>query len=406
MKKARLYNKINPLIFYPLKLISKIYSKIFMGLQVKGREFNRKDGRRKVVIINHESSLDFMIAYSVIPSKVHLVASNSYVRALPIHDLMLECGLIGKNQFSTSVSDMKKMKAVLDDGNVLGFFPAGLMPEAGIATPTPPATAKALRWFDADIYVLKIRGTYLSSPKWSKIKRKGPCEANLYKLITSEDYAKLSKNEATALIEKHLFFDSYRNNLEDKVEYKNGDNVEGLESVLYKCPNCNSEHTIIADKNVLSCSSCGYSVKSDKLGVLHQNSEHNLYFSMVSDWHRFIENSVYEKAKSNPDYKVEDEAEMHKINDKKHRYEKVGTASVTLDNTNFIIDGTIYGEKFYKQVFARNFPMLPCVPSKRFEIQDGNDIFRIYPSDPKKVMEYINYVKALFRINFENHNKD
>ena len=127
---------------------------------------------------------------------------------------------------------------------------------------------------------------------------------------------------------------------------------------------------------------------------------------MVSDWHRFIENSVYEKAKSNPDYKIVDVAEIHKINDKKHRYEKVGTASVTLDNTNFIIDGTIYGEKFYKQVFARNFPMLPCVPSKRFEIQDGNDIFRVYPKEPKKVMEFINYVKALFRINFENHNKD
>ena len=405
MKKARLYNKINPLIFYPLKLISKIYSKIFMGLQVKGREFNRKDGRRKVVIINHESSLDFMIAYSVIPGKVHLVASNSYVRALPIHDLMLQCGLIGKNQFSTMVGDMKKMKAVLDDGKVLGIFPSGLMPEAGVATPTPPATAKTLRWFDADIYVLKISGTYLAMPKWSKIKRKGRSFAKLYKLATREEFSVLSIEDASALIEKHLFFDAYRNNLENKVEYKNGDNVEGLESVLYKCPNCNGEHTIIANKNVLTCSCCGYSVKGDKFGVLHQNSEHNLYFSMVSDWHRFIENSVYEKAKSNPDYKVEDEAEIHKINDKKHRYEKVGTATVTLDNTNFIIDGTIYGEKFYKQVFARNFPMLPCVPNKRFEIQDGNDIFRIYPKEPKKVMEYINYVKALFRINVENLNK-
>ena len=208
MKKAKLYNKINPIIYYPVKLISKIYSKIFMGLRVKGREFNRKDGRRKVVIINHESSLDFMIAYSVIPGKIHLVASNSYVRALPIHDLMLQCGLIGKNQFSTMVGDMKKMKAVLDDGKVLGIFPSGLMPEAGVATPTPPATAKTLKWFDADIYVLKISGTYLATPKWSKIKRKGRSFAKLYKLASREEFSVLSKEDASALIEKHLFFDA------------------------------------------------------------------------------------------------------------------------------------------------------------------------------------------------------
>ncbi len=401
MKKSKLYNKINPIIFYPVKLISKIYSKAFLRLRVKRNEFSCKDGRRKVVIINHESSLDFMIAYSVIPSKIHLVASNSYVRGLSIHDLMLQCGLIGKNQFSTAVTDMKKMKAVLDDGNVLGIFPAGLMPEAGVATPTPPATAKALKWFDADIYALKISGTYLTTPKWSKVKRKGKCTADLYKLATAEEYAKLSPEEASKLIETHLYFDAYKNNVENKIEYKNGDNVEGLENVLYKCPNCSAEYSIKSKSNTLTCSSCGYSVKSDKLGVLHINSDFPLHFSLVSDWHAYIEKCVYEKIKANPNFKLETIAEIHKINDKKHKFERVGSATVALDMQNFTMEGILFGEKFQKQIYAGNFPILPFVPGKRFEIQDGNDIYRVYPETPERCMEFIFAVKSIFKLRHE-----
>lgn len=397
MKKSKPYNKINPIIYYPMRFVCKLFCKFKLGLDVKRRDFDN-DGRRKVVLLNHESAYDFMIAYSIIPKKIHLVASNSYVRGLSIHDLMLQCGLIGKNQFSTLVGDMKKMKAVLDDGNVLGIFPAGLMPEAGVATPTPPATAKTLKWFNADVYVCKIRGTYLATPKWSKIKRKGRCTAELYKLATAEEYAKLSPEEASKLIEKHLYFDAYRNNLEDKIEYKNGDNVEGLENVLYRCPSCNLEYSIKSNNNVLTCSNCGYSVKSDKLGILHKNSDHPLHFSLVSDWHAHIEKYVYEKIKANPDFKLQTIAEIHKINDKKHRFERAGNATVTLDLQNFTIDGVLFGEKFQKCIYAGNFPTLPFVPGKRFEIQDGNDIYRIYPENPKICMEFIFAVKSIFKI--------
>ena len=400
MKEFKLYKKINPLIFYPVKFISKLFCKFALNLKITGNEF-KSDGRKKIIIFNHESVYDFMVAYSVVPKKMHLVASNAFVRTLPFQSGVKSCGIIGKNQFSTSISDMKKMKAVLDDNNVLGLFPAGLMPEAGVATPTPLATAKTLKWFGVDIYVCKIRGTYFVKPKWSKIFRKGKSFANLYRLATAEEFSSLSQEESSNLIEKHVYFDAYRNNLEDKTEYKNGDNIEGLENVLYKCPNCGSEYTISSNKNVLTCSNCGYSVKSNKLGLLHINSNFHLHFSLVSDWHAFIEKSVYEKIKSTPEYYLSTKAKIHKINDKKHKFEEVGYGEVTLDKSNFTIDGVLFNKPFKKEIFAGNFPILPFVPGKRFEIQDGNDIYRIYPEKPERAMEFIFAVKSIFKLHHE-----
>jgi hypothetical protein len=57
---------------------------------------------------------------------------------------------------------MKKMKAVVEAGQPLAIYPAGLMCEDGLSTPIPKATYKFLKWMNVDVYMAR---TDLSTPR-------------------------------------------------------------------------------------------------------------------------------------------------------------------------------------------------------------------------------------------------
>ena len=301
-KKTKKYTPPNRIIFGIARLISKFLCKFVYRVRIVRNELEGKNGRC-VIISNHESIIDVLPAYTVVPPKTHFVVSKAMMQSMPIAPLMERCGAIGKNQFQTSVLDMRRMKSVLDHDEPLMLYPAGLMTESGASTPIPIATAKALKWFKSDIYVSRVNGTYLTNPKWAKVKRRGRIDIEVYKLASADEFAALSDEEAAQLVEEHLSFDAYRYNDEKRVYYKNGDNLQGLESVLYKCPVCQSEFTVkVLGKNKLTCTECGYTVRSDNYGILSLVGGGDLIYKYPSDWHAYIEETVYNFVKEHPNF--------------------------------------------------------------------------------------------------------
>ena len=395
------YREPNRFVFAIARAISRFLCKFVFNVKIGRNELQGKTGRC-VIISNHESVIDVLPAYTVVPDKTHFVVSKAMMQSMPIAPLMEMCGAIGKNQFQTSALDMRRMKSVLDHDEPLMLYPAGLMTESGASTPIPIATAKVLKWFKADIYVSRVSGTYLTNPKWAKVKRRGQITIDLYKLASCEEFAALSDEEAAALVEEHLSFDAYRQNEEKKVYYKNGDNVEGLEHVLYKCPVCEHEFCItVKGKNKLTCESCGYTVKSDNYGILSLIGGGEPMFKYPSDWHAYIEESVYEFVKEHPNFYYETHAEIRTINEKKHKYETVGFGMISFDFNKFTMEGTLRGEPFTEEIPTSAFPILPFRPGAYFEIQHGEHIYRIIPDDPSIVMKWIFTLKATFRLKQE-----
>ena len=399
MKKQKTeFKRPNALLYAVVWLVSKLACKFLFRLKVKRNELTGSSGRR-VLICNHEAAIDFLPVYASVKERCHMVASNSIVMSIPVvAQLAARVGVLCKNQFQTGISDMRNMKRVVDHGGLLVLFPAGMMTESGTSTPIPRATGKALKWLDADVYVGKVSGTYLTSPKWSKVSRRGRVTLDIYKLASREEFAALSVKQADALVDGHLAFDAYRANEIARVPYKNGDNVEGLEQVLYRCPSCGEEFTIRAEGNRLFCTECGFGLESDVYGMLHDPGGSEPLFRYPGDWFAQQERQVYELVAADPGYRFVTEAEVHKINPQKHRYEKVGRATVTMSFEQFVLEGKFFGERVYQEIPTAPFPILPFQPGKRFEIQVGRDIFRIYPDDPRVVMQWILVLKAAYRL--------
>ena len=392
-----MYKKPNSFVYLLYRLICKTYGKVRLNIK-KGVNEAKGIKDSYVLLCNHESSIDFFASASMIDRKAIFVVSDSYYKTICIRPLLDKCRVIPKQQFQTSTSSLKNMKHALDNNLPLVIYPTGLMTADGETTPLPDATGKAIKWLNKDVYIGCIKGSYLTNPKWGKVKRKGKITFEIKKLISKEDMTKYTTDQLQEMIEQALYFDAYKNQLENPIVYKNGDNLEGLEGVLYKCPKCGKEFTITSkNKNTLVCMECGNEAKANKYGLLEKVKEEDVIYNLPSDWSRYIKTNLEDEIKSNDNYSLHDECDIHIIVGNK--YTKVGEGTISLNKDKITLQGKINDEDILKEYKTSSFITLPFVPNSRFEIQDGQISYRIYPKNKIETTKWINSIEILYRLN-------
>ena len=268
------YKKPNLLCYRIAQVAAWLVATFVFRRKILRNEIKGKKGPF-VVIANHQAALDFVNLIGATRRPMSFVISNAFFNTLPIRGFLTRMGVIPKQQFQTTVRDMKRMKAVIDHGEPIVIYPAGLMCEDGLSTPIPAATYKFLKWLDADVYVAKTSGTYFAMPKWSSGFRPGRTHLDIYKLFSREELKNLDLGQVKSRADEALLFDAYREQEAFRVKYSNGSNIRGLEHVLYQCPHCLAEFSVEAvEKDRLRCSACGYEQGSDAYGFLHKTSSH------------------------------------------------------------------------------------------------------------------------------------
>ena len=394
-----LYVRPNLLAYRAVQLASGalalfVFRRRFIRNEIKG-----VDGPY-AVIANHECALDFVTLIGATRKRLTFVLSNSFYNSLPVRGILDKLGIIAKQQFQTSVSDMKKIKAVIDNGESLVIYPAGLMCEDGVSTPIPEATYKFLKWLDTDIYAARTTGTYFAMPKWSHGLRAGRTYLDIYLLIPQAKLREMSIPEIKEAVSGALLFNAYEEQEKLRVKYKNGGNIEGLENVLYMCPHCMSEFTMkVRDGGTIYCENCGYTEHSDEYAFLHKEGGIGRELRHVSDWSRLIYSKVKERIAKDPGYSIEAKTKFHMINAAKHRFEEVGEGTVKLSRKNFRLRGKIGGEDVDLEIPSAKLPTLPFKPGKDFEVQHGKDIYRCVLDDGRLAMKFINTLKAFYELN-------
>ena len=381
------------------RAVSFLVAKFIFKRKIIRNEIKNKKGAF-VVIANHQAALDFVNLIGITKRRLRFVISNSFYSSLPLKGFFNRLGVIPKQQFQTTVKDMKKMSRVIENGEPLVIYPAGLMCEDGLSTPIPTATYKFLKWINADIYVARTYGTYFSMPKWAKGIRTGETHLDVYKLFSKEEIAVMDIEEIKAKTDEAILFDAYREQEKYLVKYKNNSNIEGIENVVYLCPHCKKEFAMrVKNKNTIYCENCGYEEECDEFAFLHNKKGIGKEIRYVSDWSRIIYNDLKEKIKSGKELTLSSFSEIQMIKGKK--FTSVGKAEITLAEKAFLIDGEIDGEKTKMEIPISNFASLPFSPGKYLEIQKGDKIYRCVLENGKLVMKFINMVKIFYELNSE-----
>lgn len=352
-----------------------------------------------VVIANHQSQYDFVNLIGMTRRHMSFVVSDSFYKTLPFKGIMDSIGVIPKQQFGTTISDIKRMKRTVEDGGILVVYPAGLMCEDGLSTPIPTATYRFLQWLGADVYVARCSGTYFTMPKWTKGMRAGRTYLDVYRLFTHEELAESTESDIRSRAEEALLFDAYREQETLRIKYKKSDRIEGLEHVLYMCPHCRAEFSIATkDKHTLYCRACGYEQTCDEYGFLHHNGAVGQEIRYVSDWSRMIYDRVRQEIIDGSLTELSAGAEIRTVDCEKCKFVPIGRATVSLDAGGFILRGTLHGEETELAVSITNFASLPFKPGRYLEIQQGENIYRCLPDDGRLVMKFINMVKVYYEL--------
>ena len=373
------------------------------------RKFIRNEIKDKkgpfVIIANHEAAYDFVNLIGATRRKMTFVISESFYETVPVKGIIKRMGVIPKQQFQTTLKDIKSMKAVVDNGRILTIYPAGLMCEDGLSTPIPDTTYKFLQWLKADVYMARAYGTYFAMPKWSRGLRPGKTYIDIYKLFSKEELDELDESEVRARAEEALLFDAYRDQEKHLVKYKRGSDISGIENVLYKCPHCKSEFSIhVKDKSVIYCDKCGFAHESDEYGFLHNVGEGE-EIRYVSDWSRMIYSELCDSIERGEEGGVSLEARVQRLCKDSTKFIDVGSGEVTLTKDHIYISYQADGDEHECAVPITNFASLPFSPGRYVEVQHANEIFRCLPTDAKQVMKFINKLK-IFHVQIVNeHNK-
>lgn len=392
------YVKPNRLCYRIAQFVSWNFATFVFKRKTLRNEIKNKKGAF-VVIANHQAAYDFVNLIDATHRPMSFVISRSFYNSLPIKGFLNKIGVIPKQQFQTAVRDLKRIKAVIDSGEPVVIYPAGLMCEDGLSTPIPSATYKFLKWLETDVYVARASGTYFVMPKWTKGLRPGRTYMDIYKLFDKEDLAAMDLDEVQRRTDEAILFDAYREQEEHQVKYKNNAVIDGLENVLYQCPHCKAEFTMqVREHNTIACTACGYEQVSDEYALLHNHRGIGEEVRYVSDWSRLIYDRLKEKIQEGLEHTLEANVKIHMIDEKADKFVKVGQGHVTLTENGFCLHGEIKGEPIEQTVSVANIPTLPFKPGKYFEIQHGKDIYRCYPEDGRLAMKFINMVKIFYEL--------
>ena len=366
------------------------------------RRFLRNEIKDKqgpfVVIANHQAALDFVNLIGATSRPMSFVISKSFFSTLPVKGIMEKMGVIPKQQFQTAVSDLKAMRAVVEAGQPMVIYPAGLMCEDGLSTPIPSATYKFLQWLGADVYVARATGSYFVMPKWKSGMHPGRTYMDIYRLFTKEELPTLTEEETKERTDRALLFDAYREQEETQVKYHQNHCIEGLENVLYACPHCGKEYVMQAEGDTIRCTACGYQQVSDRYGFLHNHKGLGEEIRYVSDWSRLIHNRLKERIQKGKDTTLFSAITIRMIDEKQNKFVDAGAGHLHLDRNRFLITGTLNGSPVELNIPIASIPTLPFSPGKHLEVQHGATIYRCVPEDSRLVMKFIQMVKIFYEL--------
>ncbi len=372
--KQEKYRKPNFFIYFVARCIS-LYYNLRIHNHFSRNELKNAKGPA-VVLSNHTSSYDQYIACHACRRRMTFVLSDALYYTRSVAWVISSMHLVHKQQFFTTISDLRYMKDVISNNGILLIYPTGVISSCGRPTKLFSATGKFLKMLQADIYVIREHGIYLTNPKWQEGIRTGKPETEVFKLFSSEELKTLSADDIQRKASDALDFNDYEWQEGRMVEYKDGSNIHGLENVLHSCPECGAHFSIEDKDNSLTCRECGFTTRADNYGFLVGSS-----IKYPSSWETALHNSLKTSLALDPGFSYSSKVSVTKLDKKKRQFVDLGKGSaiVTMDEIKVNLDS---GTGIFKESTSF-FPTLPMVPGSYFELQDGENIFRCFPEQKK-----------------------
>ena len=251
-----------------------------------------------LVLMNHSSFIDLEIASSVLfPRSFHIVCTQDGFVGKKW--LMRNLGCIPTKKFITDVALVRDMVYTVKElkSSIL-MYPEASYSFDGTATPLPESLGKCLKLLKIPVVMIRTRGAYLRDPLYNGLQ--------------------------------------IRNVKENRVCIDEPFRADGLNRVLYKCPNCGGEGKMLGKGVKIACGLCKKEYELTEYGFL-KAEEGTTEFSHIPDWYKW-ERECVKKELTDGTYRMELPVAIYMLVNTKCAY-RVGTGILSHTKDGFHLTG-------------------------------------------------------------------
>lgn len=358
------------------------------GMKVTYKKDPRLEKGPCIIISNHASRLDYIfVGLPLLPKRYNFVVGyNEYFRS----HLAFVFGLlkpIPKKNFTADVYTVKEVNRVLKNNGRIIIFPEGMSSISGANQPVAVGTGKFIKHFKIPVYFSVIKGGYLTSPKYCLEDRCGKVEVEFDQLFTPEEIEKLTPEEIEDKMNLAIYHDDYEWNLKEKNVYKNnGEIAKNIHQLLYLCPKCNKEFTMIGEKNTIRCTSCGNGATILDTYEMIPFDESCVIPRTQTVWFNLMREKVKEEIK-NEQFELAFDVELgvlpeYELLKNQKTSNIVGNGKVVINHSGFTYTGTKNNEEFSFHLNPNEVPTYGmCTDVSRFYTFFKGEFYEFYPQD-------------------------
>jgi len=325
----------------------RIYSFLWTLLHRPIKSFFRCDAQHVpeidgsyLVLSNHNTDFDFLFVGTSFKKHMYFVISEHTMQhGFASKLLNYYLAPISRLKGATAASTAMNVIRTLRSGANVCIFAEGNRSFNGETCPILPSTGKLARSSGASLVTYRLEGGYLASPRWSYSLRRGKMRGSLVNIYSPEQLRSMTDDQVNDAIVRDLYENAYTKQDEWHAVYKGKRLAEGLEHILFLCPNCGRISSITSHKNKICCE-CGLEGTYDKYGYLNDTP-----YRTVLDWDKWQQErlpEIIDSAESDDSILFEDEDISLITVDSDHKPTTITAGKLSMSRNSLIINDHIF----------------------------------------------------------------
>jgi len=237
-----------------------------------------------LVLSNHVTDFDPFLVGLSFKEHMYFVAGENVLRMGFLSKVATRyASLIQRLKGTTDAEAALQILRTLKKGRNVCMFAEGSRTFTGETLPIAPATAKLVKLSKSTLVTYRLRGGYLSTPRWSAHRRKGRMSGAVVGIYPPETLKGMSEAEILSLLVRDLHENAFETQKKEPVPFRGKALAETLETALYLCPRCHGIDTLHSRGDRFFCR-CGLSMTMDEFGFFQGE---DLPFATPLAWDRW-----------------------------------------------------------------------------------------------------------------------
>ena len=316
------------------------------------------------LIYNHQSRLDYIwLSQAAYPRRLNFVVGyNEFFRS-HLKTIFKIVHNIPKKNLNSDVASNRGMNQIIKSGGCVCISPEGMSSITGHSQPVACGTGKLFKHYQIPVYMLQIKGAFLTNTKVCLDERKGRIDTTLFKLFTPEQLKEMTPEEIENKCNEVFWQDDYEWNKKERIKYEsNGRICTNLHDLCYRCPRCGKEFTMLGEKDIIKCTSCGNGAHMNDYYDFIPFDEQCIIPESPSKWVDQERKIVYHEIQ-NPDFEFIENVQLGKIPED-HYLKNMATSQICgqgkiiINHEGFFYKGSKDGEDFEFKIDYAHLPTL------------------------------------------------